>query len=477
MTMESESPDRFTQDVETMRSSTPEASSGRLLLSAGIGCVLCLAGLTYLYLNVPLGFHQFKHWSPRPGHSVDVSALYRLTLGLPYQPIGEASFRCWNIVLLVGLFVCYGAALLGARKGLGRRTFLVLTGLMGLIALLIPPFYATDVFYYSITGQITAIYNQNPYFHPPAQFADSVLFPYNYWVDIASPYGPLWTSLSGVLAWVSRAHPFWTPMAFKCLGLLALWTCGALIRRVWHETNPGVTPWGVILFVWNPLVLLDSVANAHMDVVMGCLIVLGALFVLKRKPLYGYSAVLLAVWVKYLPAPLALWSLLARLRPGSTRRLGMCGAYVTVFLASAALVWFPYWRGPKTVFSLVDESLRTLSGPIPFTVRLLASVFSFEPVTIIAGVFITLVVCMVAWGVSALARMIAKGPLYAPQDEVLDWAAISVWCVVVLPGAHPWYIIPALALFAGLYPQAPRRAAWVYGFFSFWFFWRAAVWN
>lgn len=436
----------------------------------------CLLGLTYLYLNVPIGFQQFKYWAPRLNHSVEVSSLYRQALGLPYHPVSETAFRSWNLIFLVGLFICYAVAVIIAQKGVNWRVLMIPTLLMGLITLFIPPFYATDIFYYSITGQITSIYQQSAYFQPPAQFIDSVFFPLNYWVDITSPYGPLWTSLSGLLVWLSGAHLFWTPLAFKFLSLLALWGCAALVRRIWHEANPGVPPWGVVLFLWNPLVLLDSVANGHNDILMALFIALGAFFLLKRKPLYGYVAVLLSVWIKYLPAPLAIWSLLVRLRPGSPRRLRVLGLYIIVFLALMVLTWFPHWQGPQTVLSLFAESVRGLSGPVAFTVYLFSSPFSFDPIMIITVLFITLVVCMLVWGMWALYHMLQDRYPYTPSNEVVDWATISTWVVVVLPGAHPWYIVPALALFAGLYPHAPRRAIWVYVFFSFWFFYRAVAW-
>lgn len=447
-----------------------------LLPLAGIIYLLCQIGIIYLYLNVPTDLAQFKYWAPRDQHSAEVATIYREALGVTYHPVKETTFRIGNLVLIVSIFICYSLAVVAAKKSrLGRFTFVV-SALMGLAALFIPPFYATDIFYYSITGQITGLYQQNPYLQVPGAFPDSVFFPYNFWVDITSPYGPLWTAFSGLVVRLSQAHLFWTPFAFKIVNLFALWGCTILIYHLWRNVYPSRSPWGSILFLWNPLVLFESVSNGHNDILMALFIMLGAFFLLTQRPLTGFLAVLLAVWIKYLPAPLAIWLFLVRLRNDSTSRLRTVISYGVVFVGVLLLVWFPYWEGFDTVASLFAESARGLSGPIAFVINILSDIFIFEPIMVITTLFITLFVSMLAWGGWRLYTLFRKQSTYTPQDEAIDWATIFTWIVVVLPGAHPWYTIPILALLAGFYIHAPRRAAWLYVFFSFWFFYRAVAW-
>ena len=452
-------------------------SANRLFLLAGSIYFLCLLGLIYLYINVPADLTQFKYWAPRPHHSTEVASLYREVLGLPYHPVSEETFRVWNLSLLLGLFVSYGIALITARESLNWRVVFIFSAPIGIAASLIPPFYATDIFYYSITGEITGVYQENPYFKIPGEFSHSIFFPFNYWVDITSPYGPLWTSLSGWVVYLSQAHLFWTPMLFKVINLAALWGCAAIIQRIWHFLRPQQAIWGTILFLWNPLVLLDSIANGHNDVLMAFFLLLGALFLLKDRGLASFTFLLLTVWIKYLPTPIAAWTFLVKLRPGSKGRLYTIVSYAGVFAVLAVIVWLPHWHGLETLTSLFAESSRGLSGPIAFTVNLVSDLLAFEPIPVITILFVICFVLMLAWGSLRLYALFRRRSVYTPQDEIVDWITIFTWIVIVLPGAHPWYSIPLLALLAGFYRDAPRQATWTYIFFSFWFFYRAVAWS
>ncbi len=133
----------------------------------GLGLLLCFIALSLLYLNVPQGFTQPPFWSLRRNHAVEVSALYRQALMLPNLPISAALFRWVNWLLILLSFSCYTAAVHFATiKTLSKAT-LVVTFLLMLALLLMPPLFATDVFYYAISGQIAGPFGGNPYVQAP----------------------------------------------------------------------------------------------------------------------------------------------------------------------------------------------------------------------------------------------------------------------------------------------------------------------
>nr|MDQ2996478.1 hypothetical protein [Chloroflexota bacterium] len=82
----------------------------------GIGLLLCMAGLVWLYLYIPAGFEQPLFWSPRPNHSVEVSALYRTAFGLPAITLSSTGLHWLNVGLLILSCGCYVGALVTAPR-------------------------------------------------------------------------------------------------------------------------------------------------------------------------------------------------------------------------------------------------------------------------------------------------------------------------------------------------------------------------
>src|SRR5919201_4611261 len=83
-----------------------------------------------------------------------------------------------------------------------------------------PGLYTTDIFSYVMYGQISAIYNLNPYIYPPNYFPGNELLNWIHpiWHDQPSVYGPLWTDLAWVFARVIQPLELYQQvLAYKIL--------------------------------------------------------------------------------------------------------------------------------------------------------------------------------------------------------------------------------------------------------------------
>lgn len=442
----------------------------------GLVLFLSLLALTLLLLNVPAGFPQPQFWSPRPNHSVEVSTLYRQSLSLPEIPFRQNAFHTLHLLLLVVAFVAYLGAIKNISAKLPWRLVLAVTALILVALVFLPPLYATDVFYYAISGQISGGLHANPYLQPPASFPNSPLLPFNYWVDITTPYGPAWTLIAAAVAWMTHADPFWTTVLFKTLGALAVLGGAFFIYTILKNTRPQAAAKGTLLFLWNPVVLLEGIGNAHNDILIAALVLVAAWMLVSRKRVLGFIALILATWVKYLTVPLAAFDLLVRLRSRRWKEFAILlvlGAILTL------LLWLPFWIGLGTLSSLAAESTRGLSGPIPFTLALLSRFLPFlQPALPALALTLTIVALFAAafWGIKHLWGMWRAGPAYSPLAEVTAWGTIAALIPLLLPRAHPWFLLPALGLLAVVWPQVPRRTLAVYMLAGLWFLIRAGTW-
>ncbi len=147
---------------------------------------------------------------------------------------------------------------------------------------LLPGLFTTDIFSYVMYGHISAIYGLNPYIYPPAAFPSNPLLGWIYpiWHDAPSVYGPLWTDLGWVMAWLSQPLSLVDRVfAYKLLmnvvhlaNLGLVWWLLGLVKPDGGSPRARITAFAV--FAWNPLMLFEVAGNAHNDALMVLLLLL-----------------------------------------------------------------------------------------------------------------------------------------------------------------------------------------------------------
>jgi hypothetical protein len=264
----------------------------------------------------------------------------------------------------LALFLLYYLGYRLCRKQNSRRLWaVVMIGalLFALVNFFVHVFTTTDLYDYIAGGRITGVHGGNPYLQAPNHYPDDPFMEQAAWRDAPSIYGPLWQTISGLIGLLAGNWMWTNVLTYKWVALASYLVSTVIVAATLDRVAPDRALSGTLLFAWNPLILMEGVANAHNDTLMIALL-LGSLWVLAQtlptqarasNPLgrawgllFGGLALLLlgmAVLVKVVPImlfPPFLMLLLFR-EKGSRRKLGLG----LLLLVPVALVFFQYYRG------------------------------------------------------------------------------------------------------------------------------------
>ena len=286
-------------------------------------------------------------------------------------------------LVFTGLLAFYGIAirvLLRSLRDEQQRTSQVLllllgsTFLFGVTLLFQPRLFSDDVFTYIISGRILTIYHANPLNTAPIHFAHD---PYLRWVIAGryapNIYGPLWYCVCWFLSSLN-AGPVGTLLLFKSLGLCAHLLNGLLVWYVLRTVAPTRRMLGTLLYLWNPLILLELAGGGHNEGLLLTLLLAATLLYTWRpaSALQGTHAahyrgqqwmrlgamLLFGVAVGMNLIVLLIVPLLAWFDVRGTRWLtpAFVGALwrVLVMLLPALALWLPFWRGASSFFALTS---------------------------------------------------------------------------------------------------------------------------
>jgi len=167
--------------------------------------------------------------------------------------------------------------------------------LFGFTLVWLYPVTANDLFRYVLRGRVWTIYGESPMLSPPSDFPNDpyILFAGEFG-DWVSGYGPLWEILVqvplrlGATDMVSGAIGlkflvlFFYLLSVVVLGWLAWPAQGTSGRESWIPLT------GLIIFAWNPLVLMEGLGNGHNDMVLLALMIAGV--VLWERKLWWAAA-------------------------------------------------------------------------------------------------------------------------------------------------------------------------------------------
>src|SRR5262249_13839666 len=141
----------------------------------------------------------------------------------------------------------------------------------------------TDVFLYMNVGWEQAHYGLNPYAHTlrdiPAISADPIVKAEwmhsnkNPWLDLPFVYGFTFAWIVKIVAWLGHGNCWLTLALIKSLNVLAYVVTAWLLWSMLSAFGFSRPDVGVYLFAWSPLILQHHIANAHNDILVGCLVI------------------------------------------------------------------------------------------------------------------------------------------------------------------------------------------------------------
>lgn len=363
------------------------------------------------------------------------------------RAIGEDGTGLARFALAAGLlFGLYLMAVAVARRGGMGAAGVAVAGAVAMDLVLLPahPFYSQDVFHYLAAARVWVVHGANPLVVPPAAFPADPAGRLSDWSHLPSPYGPLWTYLAALPAWVFRGEESLTFAVVTYKGLAALcglgaaWLAGAAAERL----RPGTRAAAVVLLAWNPLTVLHLAGDGHNDAAMLLLFAAALYLAVCERPVAAGVVLTLGGLVKFaalLTLPLFLAWLVRSARPHHRGKLALL---LGAGLALVALAYLPFWEGRRTLETALDEGGYLTTSLHALILPLLATTLPQETAEWLVVVGTRLLF-------AALLLLLTRR--VRDRASLLDTsaAALLLYLVVAAPWFMAWYalwpLLPAAA--------------------------------
>jgi alpha-1,6-mannosyltransferase len=175
----------------------------------------------------------------------------------------------------------------------------------------------------------------------------------------------------------------------------------------------------VLLFAWNPLVIVETAGSGHFDIVAVCLIAAAVLLLYRKQVVWAMVLLAMACLVKYYA--LAFVPLFLRHLPGKWWRP------LVVFVVTLVLLWLPYISAGTRIFdSLLIFYHHWCFNSLPY--------YWFMQAFNARGWYLGLY----AGTVGAVVLYWLRRPAARIETEVL---AVTTVMVVLSPVLYPWYLV------------------------------------
>lgn len=220
--------------------------------------------------------------------------------------------------IIIGLFVafyCFYQTVKKAQVNWSGRFFIPLLLLTSLPLLLAFNVLSFDVFNYAFNAKAVLLYGANPHIQVAQDFPDDPWLKFMHNVHTSAPYGYLWTliSLGFYLLASGKLALMW--IFFRLGNLLILLSVYYLLLALAKKNKRSLSTYQLIALFFNPLVLLELIANHHNDWWMMSLALLAIFLAFSAqrflvKAVTSLLAVIASISIKFATLvllPLLIW--------------------------------------------------------------------------------------------------------------------------------------------------------------------------
>ena len=203
-----------------------------------------------------------------------------------------------SIVFFLTLFY-FLFLLLAKRHMVSKKTVWMLVLVIVGILLFSYNAFSYDLFNYVFDAKIVTYYHQNPYEHKALDYKADPMLSFMRWTHRTYPYGPTWLVVTVPLSYLGLHYFLPTLLLFKLLmaggDLGTLYFIGKILRKVSLKNEL----FGLVFFGLNPLVIIESLVSAHIDIVM-LFFAMWALYVFIEKTyVRSFFLLLFSIGIKF----------------------------------------------------------------------------------------------------------------------------------------------------------------------------------
>src|SRR5579859_4391082 len=205
----------------------------------------------------------------------------------------------YGIILLL-LFGFYLIFLRWANKKVLSRSYI---WMLIIVTTLLVTFsynaFSYDLFNYIFDAKIITHYHQNPWIHKALDYPGDPMLSFMRWTHRVYPYGPLWLVLTVPLSFIG--FQFFTPtfFFFKLLMVSSFVTSAYFIGKIFQKINPKKETLGLTFFGLQPLLLIECLVSAHIDVVMFVFALWSIYLLLNKRYIYSGILLLFSIGIKF----------------------------------------------------------------------------------------------------------------------------------------------------------------------------------
>jgi hypothetical protein len=390
-----------------------------------------------------------------------------------------------------GFSACAIGVWVGWKSGPRRDLLAIAIGAGALctaLTLFAPPNLNSNIWNFIMRARVATAYGENPYLTAAGEFPNDPLYPYANPAYTGTPGCKLaaWMVFSMMFAKIGDGDPVRTLFAYRT-GLL-VFSLGTLLllAGALRTLIPKRAVSGAVLWAWNPIVLMNSLART--DTIMLFYLTLAVFLLAKERRRLAVIPLTLSIFVKIIPAPLlAAWTI-ANARAGRWKEVLITGL---LFLATTIAIWAPFYNhNALQLVTKYGEVAGSAEGSVGGSLKLIASI-GFGLLVIWVGMTRRQDVrsLLSGWVLIQIyfSLFFAK---FASSDYLmslillvaatLDWRAVLLTFAICLSYFlfDQWYLVGAeIFPLPDLFPFSRSVVFWIPPIggalaLAFWFFWR-----
>jgi len=170
--------------------------------------------------------------------------------------------------------------------------------------------FSYDIFNYMFDAKIFTYYHSNPYLHMALNYPKDPMLSFMHWTDRRYPYGPFFLVLTVPLSFIGLNLFLPTFFLFKLLMAFSFLGSLLFLGKIFQKIFPEKEIFGLVLFGLNPLILIESLISAHIDILMIFLSLWSFYLLLEKKYIYSFLLFIASIGIKFATGfliPVYLW--------------------------------------------------------------------------------------------------------------------------------------------------------------------------
>ncbi|HYK09083.1 MAG TPA: hypothetical protein VEW42_06335 [Candidatus Eisenbacteria bacterium] len=259
--------------------------------------IICLFLYSYTQVDLSLTLSRISIWQ-----TIEKSFQY---IGYFQRPLSTYLY----VGILISLLASYVGLLMLIRNNvLSRKTVWILVIATAVILTFSYNAFSYDLFNYIFDAKIVTHYFQNPYMHKALDFPHDPMLSFMHWTQRIYPYGPIWLFITIPISFVGMQFFLPTFFLFKALASISYLGIAWSVEKILKKTDPQNSLFGIAVFAFSPLVIIEGLVSAHNDMVMVLFISLALVTFMNKKSVWSFLLLFLSIGIKFATAVLLpLW--------------------------------------------------------------------------------------------------------------------------------------------------------------------------